>query len=154
MKLTTKGRYAVTAMLDIALHQQQGVVTLCAISHRQGISRSYLEQLSAKLRRAELLVSTRGAQGGYRLNRVATEISIAEIIGAIDEDIDITLCHGKENCHNGLKCLTHQLWLELSRTVSHFLQQMSLADLMMKTKRAVVKTQSSLPAVQLISEGA
>ncbi|MEM9243910.1 MAG: Rrf2 family transcriptional regulator [Pseudomonadota bacterium] len=132
MKLTTKGRYAVTAMLDIALHQDKGQVSLADIAGRQGISQSYLEQLSAKLRRADLLTSVRGSAGGYLLSRPAAKISVADIILATNESVDNTQCGGAENCHNGLPCLTHDLWADLNHTINDFLTEITLADLMKK----------------------
>lgn len=132
MKLTTKGRYAVTAMLDIALHQAQRAVSLCDISQRQKISHSYLEQLSSQLRRDGLLISVRGPAGGYYLGRSPADISIADIIMAINEAMDSTRCQGAKNCEQGLPCLTHQLWTDLNVTISQFLTNISLADLMRK----------------------
>ncbi|MCP3679466.1 MAG: Rrf2 family transcriptional regulator [Gammaproteobacteria bacterium] len=130
MQLTTRGRYAVTAMLDIALHQQKGAVPLNDIAKRQGLSPAYLEQLLAKLRRQGLLTSIRGPGGGYHLKGPAETIVVAEIINAIDENIDVTLCQGKENCRSGLRCLTHSLWSGLGEVISHFLGNITLEDLM------------------------
>jgi Rrf2 family iron-sulfur cluster assembly transcriptional regulator len=110
MKLTTKGRYAVTAMLDLALRYDKGAVTLADIAKRQGISLSYLEQLFAKLRRSGLVDSVRGPGGGYTLAMEPAKISVAEIIVAINENIDATRCGGEKNCHGDETCLTHQLW--------------------------------------------
>src|SRR6185369_8889255 len=107
MRLTTKGRFAVTAMVDLALRHGGGPVTLAEISSRQRLSLSYLEQLFGKLRRRELVESVRGPGGGYHLGRDMAQISIAEIIRAVDEPIDATQCGGKENCHDDQKCLTH-----------------------------------------------
>lgn len=132
MKLTTKGRYAVTAMLDIALHQAAGPVSLCAIAQRQRISQTYLEQLSTRLRRAGLLASVRGPAGGYYLDRKADDISVGDIIMAINEEMDSTRCQGAENCDQGLPCLTHQLWEDLNTTIHQFLANISLVDLMNK----------------------
>ncbi|MDA8389170.1 MAG: Rrf2 family transcriptional regulator [Gammaproteobacteria bacterium] len=129
MKLTTKGRYAVTAMLDLAVHQQETTVALGDIAARQGISLSYLEQLFAKLRRKGLVSSVRGPGGGYSLGLPASGISVAQIIMAINEDIDATRCRGEENCHGEERCLTHQLWTELSRRIYEFLDGITLADL-------------------------
>jgi len=128
MKLTTKGRYAVTAMLDLALHGHE-VVSLSDIALRQDISLSYLEQLFARLRRSGLVASIRGPGGGYNLALPAERISIAEIIIAINENIDATRCHGEENCHGDERCLTHQLWQELSERIYEFLNEITLADL-------------------------
>ena len=130
MRLTTKGRYTVTAMLDLALRADADeAVALADISIRQGISLAYLEQLFAKLRRSKLVVSTRGPGGGYRLARAAQRISVADIIAAIDENIDVTRCRGSENCRNNEACLTHQLWEDLTAHIRGFLQDTSLADL-------------------------
>lgn len=130
MRLTTKGRYAVTAMLDLALQgQTAGSVTLAGIAERQGISLPYLEQLFAKLRRVGLVTSVRGPGGGYRLARATAAISVADILAAIDENIDATRCGGQRNCHGDETCLTHQLWEELSTEIYRFLQGTTLADL-------------------------
>ena len=129
MRLTTKGRYAVTAMLDLALHGQSGPVCLAAISSRQDISLSYLEQLFAKMRRRELVFSVRGPGGGYRLSRENSEICVAEIIDAVNEPVDATGCRGNSDCQDGEVCLTHQLWLDLSEQIHGFLSQISLANL-------------------------
>jgi len=117
MRLTTKGRYAVTAMLDLALHHSGGPVTLSDIAQRQGISLSYLEQLFALLRRRGLVSSTRGPGGGYRLGRKSDEIAVADVIAAVDESVDATRCGGKENCQGAERCLTHDLWQDLSRQI-------------------------------------
>lgn len=132
MKLTTKGRYAVTAMLDLALHYNRGAVTLSEIAGRQGISLSYLEQLFAKLRRSGLVDSVRGPGGGYNLARQPGAISVAEIIIAINENIDATRCGGDQNCDGDERCLTHQLWEDLSERIHEFLAGISLADLVNK----------------------
>ena len=129
MRLTTKGRYAVTAMLDLALHAGSGPVALADISERQGISLSYLEQLFAKLRRNHLVKSVRGPGGGYRLNRPGAEVGIAEVIDAVDESVDATRCHGTEGCQQGDVCLTHHLWCDLSEQIHTFLSGITLADL-------------------------
>jgi Rrf2 family iron-sulfur cluster assembly transcriptional regulator len=129
MRLTTKGRYAVTAMLDLALNETRGPIRLAAISERQGISLSYLEQLFAHLRREELVRSVRGPGGGYRLQRAAEEISIAQVISAVNEDTDATRCRGKGDCQEGDTCLTHHLWMDLSDRIRDFLSDITLADL-------------------------
>jgi len=126
MRLSTKGRYAVTAMMDIALHEKVGPVTLADISQCQGISLSYLEQLFAKLRKCGLVQGVRGPGGGYRLARPASQISVADIIQSVDERLDMTKCGGKGNCSNGEKCLTHQLWYELSCNLYNFLSGIKL----------------------------
>ena len=129
MQLTNRGRYAVTAMLDLALHDDQGPVSLAEISRRQDISLAYLEQLFAKLRRAELVHSVRGPGGGYELDREPDSIYVAEIIGAVDESVDTTRCQGSGDCQGGETCLTHYLWEDLSEQILGFLQGVSLADL-------------------------
>lgn len=126
MRLSTKGRYAVTAMMDIALHEEMGPVTLADISQCQGISLSYLEQLFAKLRKGGLVEGVRGPGGGYRLARPASQISVADIIQSVDEKLDMTKCGGKGNCSQGEKCLTHELWYELSCNLYRFLSQIKL----------------------------
>jgi Rrf2 family iron-sulfur cluster assembly transcriptional regulator len=128
MRLTTKGRYAVTSMLDLALNQHSGPISLAGISSRQDISLSYLEQLFAQLRRRELVSSVRGPGGGYRLARPASEISIAEIICSVDENVDVTRCKGEGNCQDGAKCLTHELWTNLSERLHEFLSGITLAQ--------------------------
>ena len=132
MKLTTKGRYAVTAMLDLALRYDKGAVTLADIAKRQGISLSYLEQLFAKLRRSGLVDSVRGPGGGYNLAMEPNKISIAKIIVAINENIDATRCGGEKNCHGDEPCLTHQLWEDLSIRIHEFLNGITLGDLVNK----------------------
>lgn len=129
MRLTTKGRYAVTAMLDLALHSDQGPVSLADISARQGISLSYLEQLFARLRQFKLVQSVRGPGGGYKLMGETSEISVAQVVDAVSESLDATRCEGKGNCHEGEVCLTHHLWQDLSTQIHHFLSGISLADL-------------------------
>jgi Rrf2 family iron-sulfur cluster assembly transcriptional regulator len=129
MKLTTKGRYAVTAMLDLALRYDKGAITLADIARRQGISLSYLEQLFAKLRRSGLVDSVRGPGGGYNLAVQPSKISAAEIIVAINENIDATRCGGEKNCHGDDTCLTHQLWEDLSQQIYQFLSGITLANL-------------------------
>lgn len=129
MRLTTKGRYAVTAMLDLALHYEDGPITLADISQRQGISLSYLEQLFAKLRRKGLVDSTRGPGGGYRLSRVPAEIPVADVIIAVDEKLETTRCGGLGNCQEDERCLTHDLWTELSDQIYTFLSGISLGNL-------------------------
>ncbi|MDD3448665.1 MAG: Rrf2 family transcriptional regulator [Gammaproteobacteria bacterium] len=126
MRLSTRGRYAVTAMMDLALHNQVGPVTLADISTCQDISLSYLEQLFAKLRQANLVNGVRGPGGVYRLARPATEITVADIITAVDEQVDATRCQGRENCHGGKRCLTHELWTDLSEQIFQFLDNITL----------------------------
>jgi len=129
MRLTTKGRYAVTAMLDLAIHFDDGPITLADISRRQGISLSYLEQLFSRLRKQELVISARGPGGGYRLSREASEIAVADVITAIDEKVDATRCGGLANCQDDQPCLTHELWTDLSQRIYDFLSGITLADL-------------------------
>lgn len=130
MKLTSKGRYAVTAMLDVALHAKEGPVPLADISERQGISLSYLEQLFSKLRKAGLVASVRGPGGGYRLGLNADNIAVGMVISAVDESVDATKCHGKGGCQGGTRCLTHTLWRDLSSRISSFLDGITLGELM------------------------
>ncbi|MGC3873782.1 Fe-S cluster assembly transcriptional regulator IscR [Halomonas sp. GXIMD04776] len=129
MRLTTKGRYAVTAMLDLALHADQRPVSLADISRRQDISLSYLEQLFARLRRSELVTSVRGPGGGYRLAKAPAQVSVARVIDAVDESVDATRCQGLADCQAGHTCLTHHLWCELSEEIHGFLDGVSLGDL-------------------------
>ena len=129
MRLTTKGRFAVTAMLDLALHDGQGPVTLAGISRRQSISLSYLEQLFGKLRRRSLVDSVRGPGGGYTLSRRPNLVSVAEIIRAVDEPLDATQCGGKENCQEEQRCMTHELWATLNEKMYDYLSSVTLADL-------------------------
>ena len=133
MKLTTKGRYAVTAMIDLAMHEVMGPVTLKSISDNQGISLSYLEQLFSKMRKSNLVEGTRGPGGGYVLARPVDQITIAEIIIAVDEPLDITECDGAENCNDGRRCLSHDLWSELSDQLYTFLSGIQLGELMRKS---------------------
>lgn len=130
MKLTTKGRYAVTAMLDLALHYNDGPITLAEIAQRQGISLSYLEQLFSRLRRKSLVTSVRGPGGGYRLGHDAGEIFIGEVIRAVDENMDTTRCGGAHNCQDNERCLTHDLWQDLSGQIYSYLNKISLQDMM------------------------
>ena len=135
MKLTTKGRYAVTAMLDLSLHSDQGPVSLLEISDRQSISLSYLEQLFSKLRRQGLVKSMRGPGGGYSLSRTPDEIAISSIIMAVDENLDVTNCgNANAGCNEDNKrCLTHNLWMDLSNRIQSFLDDISLQDMMDKS---------------------
>jgi Rrf2 family iron-sulfur cluster assembly transcriptional regulator len=128
MKLSTKGRYSVTAMLDLAIHHEAGPVTLADISQCQGISLSYLEQLFSNLRKSGLVKGVRGPGGGYRLSKPASEISIAQIIRSVDEGVDITNCKGKGDCQDGERCLTHELWTDLSDRLYQFLDNITLAQ--------------------------
>ena len=130
MRLTTKGRYAVTAMLDLALHHGEGPITLADIAQRQGISLSYLEQLFSRLRKRSLVSSVRGPGGGYTLGRDAGNIFVAQVISAVDENVDTTRCGGALNCQDNQQCLTHDLWQDLSNRIYGYLNQISLLDLM------------------------
>jgi len=132
MKLTAKGRYAVTAMLDLAVHEDEGPISLAEISDRQGISLSYLEQLFAKLRRSDLVASVRGPGGGYRLKRRSNEIFVAQIVDSVDENVDATRCGGRADCQKGEMCLTHELWTELSDQIHQFLSDIDLASIIAK----------------------
>ena len=129
MRLTTKGRFAVTAMVDLALRQAGGPVTLSAISERQKISLSYLEQLFGKLRRHELVSSVRGPGGGYKLAKAAPSLTVADIILAVDEPLDATQCGGKENCLDDRRCMTHDLWATLNAKMFDYLRSVTLQDL-------------------------
>ena len=130
MRLTTKGRFAVTAMLDLAIHSPHGAVKLNAISERQQISLSYLEQLFSKLRRANLVESIRCPGGGYILAGSADQINIAQIIAAAEDSLDATQCSSKANCHNGTPCLTHQLWEDLNHTINDYLSGITLQSVL------------------------
>ncbi len=144
MRLTTKGRFAVTAMIDVAMHGGQGPVTLAAVSDRQRISLSYLEQLFGKLRRHGLVESVRGPGGGYHLARPAHQVSVADVIVAVDEPIDATQCGGKENCHDDRRCMTHDLWAALNAHIFTFLQSVTLEQLVRQQDKqsvAVLKDQ-------------
>lgn len=140
MRLTTKGRFAVTAMIDLALRQDKGPVTLAGISQRQEISLSYLEQLFGKLRRHEIVESVRGPGGGYNLARKAEDVTVADIIIAVDEPLDATQCGGKQNCHgadhkSGTRCMTHDLWSTLNAKMVDYLDSVSLKDLVDQQKQ-------------------
>ena len=160
MRLTTKGRFAVTAMIDLALRQGSGPVTLAAISQRQQISLSYLEQLFGKLRRHQLVESTRGPGGGYTLGRKADDITVADIILSVDEPLDATHCGGKENCHGGdSRCMTHDLWASLNAKMVEFLDSVSLQKLVedqvakgvvIEAKPTIKRAISSTPVVKPI----
>jgi Rrf2 family iron-sulfur cluster assembly transcriptional regulator len=132
MRLTTKGRFAVTAMLDIALHRGGGPVTLAGISQRQNISLSYLEQLFGRLRRRNLVESVRGPGGGYTLARALDKVSVADIVVAVDEPLDATQCGGKQDCLDEGRCMTHDLWESLNKKIYEYLQSVSLQELVNK----------------------
>ncbi len=160
MRLTTKGRFAVTAMIDLGLRQSGGPVTLAAISQRQQISLSYLEQLFGKLRRNELVESTRGPGGGYTLARKASDITVADIIVSVDEPMDATQCGGKENClGEGSRCMTHDLWASLNLRMVEFLSSVTLQKLVddqlakglqVEEKPSIKRAISALPVSQTI----
>ena len=140
MKLSTKGRYAVTAMMDLAIHDREGPVTLADISSCQGISLSYLEQLFSRLRQYGLVEGVRGPGGGYRLGKPSNQISVADIIVAVDESMDSTRCKGDLNCNKGERCLTHHLWNDLSDRLYEFLNGITLSEFIKN------------PEVQIISQ--
>ena len=160
MRLTTKGRFAVTAMIDLGLRQSSGPVTLAAISQRQQISLSYLEQLFGKLRRHKLVESTRGPGGGYTLSRNPAEITVAEIITSVDEPIDATHCGGKENClGEGGRCMTHDLWASLNTRMVEFLDSVTLQKLVddqlakgmqVENKPSVKRAISAMPVPRFV----
>lgn len=145
MRLTTKGRFAVTAMIDLAMRQHNGPVTLAGISQRQKISLSYLEQLFGKLRRHELVESTRGPGGGYSLVRPLKDVSVADIIFAVDEPLDATQCAGQENCQDDGPCMTHQLWANLNAKMLEYLDSVNLQDLVDQQKQAPLVQVKSKP---------
>jgi Rrf2 family iron-sulfur cluster assembly transcriptional regulator len=145
MRLTTKGRFAVTAMIDLAMNNASGPVTLADISERQKISLSYLEQLFGKLRRRALVTSVRGPGGGYNLANPTDEVSVADIIVAVDEPIDATQCGGKENCKDDKKCITHDLWTDLNKHIFEYLRAVMLSELVAKQ----IKKSSDVAVMQM-----
>lgn len=150
MKLTSKGRYAVTAMLDVALHASSGPVSLADISERQEISLSYLEQLFARLRKNGLVLSVRGPGGGYVLSRSMDQIAISSIVKAVDETVHATKCHGQNGCQGGVRCLTHSLWNDLSERIDDFLTSITLSELVNnKEVKAVADRQSHIQQVRI-----
>jgi Rrf2 family iron-sulfur cluster assembly transcriptional regulator len=152
MRLTTKGRFAVTAMIDLALHHGSGPVTLAEISGRQKISLSYLEQLFGKLRRHQLVESVRGPGGGYCLAKDLGSVSVSEIILAVDEPIDATQCGGKENCRDEQKCLTHDLWAALNERIFDYLGSVSLKQLVEEQKAKEAATGAGVAQVHDMRE--
>lgn len=138
MRLTTKGRFAVTAMIDLALRNNEGPVALAGISERQKISLSYLEQLFGKLRRHNLVESVRGPGGGYSMARPLTSVSVADIIRAVDEPLDATQCHGHQNCHEEQRCMTHDLWTTLNEKMYDYLSSVTLEDLVAKQRKSPI----------------
>ena len=145
MRLTTKGRFAVTAMIDLALNSGDGPVTLAAISERQKISLSYLEQLFGRLRRYGLVESVRAPGGGYCLARPDADITIADVVRAVDEMLDATQCGGLQNCRQAQRCMTHELWSTLNDRIYEFLSSVTLAD-EVKKQRQINDTE--LPALR------
>ncbi len=151
MRLTTKGRYAVTAMLDLALNAEKGPISLADISKRQEISLSYLEQLFSKLRQKSLVSSVRGPGGGYRLNHKPDAISVAQIIDAVNESIDATNCERQGNCQHGQVCLTHHLWCDLSDRIHTFLSSITLENLVLRDDvKQVSARQNAYPELGLL----
>ena len=144
MRLTTRGRYAVTAMLDVAIHAGGDPVNLSDISRRQAISLSYLEQLFSKLRQENLVGSVRGPGGGYRLSRSSSEIYISEIVDAVNESVDATSCKGQGDCQRGEMCLTHHLWEDLSTRIHEFLNDISLESLISRREITLISQRQSL----------
>lgn len=149
MRLTTKGRYAVTAMLDLAINAKTHPVSLADISRRQEISLSYLEQLFSKLRKSELVSSVRGPGGGYRLSRSTEDIYVAQIVDAVNESIDATNCGGQGNCQQGQVCLTHHLWMDLSEQIHTFLSGISLDSLVQRQEIKTIAQRQSIQAENL-----
>ena len=149
MRLTTKGRFAVTAMIDLAMRQHEGPVTLAGISERQRISLSYLEQLFGKLRRHALVASVRGPGGGYCLAKPLEGVSVADIVHAVDEPLDATQCGGKKNCHDDRTCMTHTLWTNLNTKMNEYLSSVSLADLVAEQKRHPENTRMLEPTAAM-----
>lgn len=152
MRLTTKGRFAVTAMIDLAMRDSAGPVTLADISQRQKISLSYLEQLFGRLRRQSLVKSTRGPGGGYTLAKNADGVSVADIILAVDEPIDATQCHGMENCLDDQKCLTHDLWSKLNTHIFDYLKSVSLGQLVAEQRARASQAQQAQVSVMEMPE--
>lgn len=150
MRLTAKGRYAVTAMLDLAVHQKEGPTSLADISRRQGISLSYLEQLFAKLRRHNLVSSVRGPGGGYLLQRDPSQIFVAEIVDSVDENVDATKCSGRADCQQGEMCLSHQLWADLSNEIHHFLSGIDLASIIARREVKEIAARQDAIADELV----
>ena len=153
MRLTTKGRFAVTAMIDVAMHGGEGPVTLAAVSGRQRISLSYLEQLFGKLRRSGLVESVRGPGGGYNLAKASDQMSVADIITAVDEPIDATQCGGRENCHDDRRCMTHELWTSLNEHIFSFLTGITLAELVHQQRQPLPTEAAIMKNLRLPSAG-
>jgi Rrf2 family transcriptional regulator, iron-sulfur cluster assembly transcription factor len=154
MRLTTKGRYAVTALLDLAIHASEDPIPLADVARRQGISLAYLEQLFTRLRRLGLVTSARGPGGGYTLLKPADAISVAEVLAAVEEGVDATRCGGEQNCQNDERCLTHDLWYDLSHHIESFLTQVTLADLAQRPGvRDVAMRQDELTHTTSVASG-
>ncbi len=153
MRLTTKGRYAVTAMLDLAVHHDRGPIALADIAERQGISLAYLEQLFARLRKHGLVQSARGPGGGYRLGRSAEVISIAEVVRSVDEGVDATRCKGLKNCQGSERCLTHDLWEDLSRRIEGFLSGITLGELVARQTVQAVSARQDAQVIRFHAQG-
>jgi len=149
MRLTTKGRYAVTAVLDLALNCNDKPVNLSDISERQSISLSYLEQLFSKLRKNEIVKSVRGPGGGYLLNARKEDISVAHIINAVNETVQLSRCDGRANCHDGRQCLTHNLWIDLSDRINDFLDNISIDELI-KQNNGEEKKSAKEPRISIV----
>lgn len=146
MRLNTRSRYAVTAMLDLALHDGDGPVALADIAHRQGLSLAFLEQIFARLRKARLVTGARGRGGGYRLSRPPSRVAVADVIAAVDRTVDATRCGGRENCQSEARCLTHDLWADLSLHIREFLGEIHLGDLVERKRvREVAARQHCRP---------
>jgi len=145
MRLTTKGRFAVTAMMDLALRGDDGPVALAGVSERQKISLSYLEQLFGKLRRFKLVDSVRGPGGGYCIARPLSMVTVADIIRALDEPLDATQCGGRENCQDEHRCMTHDLWSTLNSRMYDYLSSVSLADLVARQREKEAKAGAATP---------
>jgi len=143
MRLTTKGRYAVTAVLDLALNCTDKPVNLNEISERQSISLSYLEQLFSKLRKQNIVKSVRGPGGGYLLNASKEDISVAHIINAVNETVQLSRCDGRANCHDGRQCLTHNLWVDLSDRINDFLDNISIDELIQQNAEQRIRQNQS-----------
>ena len=137
MRLTTKSRYAVTAMLDIAYYDRGNPISLPEIAERQGISLSYLEQLFSRLKKSGLVESIKGPGGGYKLSKNANDIVISEVIKAVDESVETTACNGKANCHNNQQCLSHNLWEDLGTEINNFLSDVTLQQVILKNNSNV-----------------
>lgn len=144
MRLTTKGRFAVTAILDLALNESEKPVTLADISERQSISLSYLEQLFSRMRREGIVKSVRGPGGGYYLAKKQQDITVKSIITAVDEEIDATQCSGKENCHEGERCITHDLWASINTKILDYLESLTLAHLVEAQSKDVKNRESAI----------